>query len=299
MRRYVESRGRAAAQRLVSIVDRHGGDVFLMQREFFIAYHHECDAAGQTLIGQWEAGGFPGLTNDERQIVRSMAAARLCLIEVHRQIDEDTVQAVDLLEADPQPFLIVDRSLAGVWVRFATLLAWCYPTPHFWRLGGATREVREMGSATPSQAVVAVAAHLGGPTALTDAREWMTENIERVVESLLASSKAAWKAMMSELDIRFGKARYRWANPNSRALVERKLRAAPGVEESELGDDDAGQGWEVCFDVLERWLMTPTQPELRLAPAIPRGPGEPVVGSILIGGTEFWSGQPLGRGSPN
>jgi hypothetical protein len=197
MRRFMEMRGFAACERLARTADRHGEDLFLAHWEFAKAYHHDRDTAGQTLTEQWEASGFDGLNNDEKQVVRWMAATRLCLIEIHRQVDEDTVEVVDLLDADPQPFLLVDRSLAGRWRRFTTLLTWCYTTRHFWRIGGAGREVSGVASAPAGQVMRAIVAHLGGPTTLPGAREWMTENIVRVVESLNASGKAARKQMLS------------------------------------------------------------------------------------------------------
>jgi hypothetical protein len=85
MRRFMEMRGFAACERLARTADRHGEDLFLAHWEFAKAYHHDRDTAGQTLTEQWEASGFDGLNNDEKQVVRWMAATRLCLIEIHRQ----------------------------------------------------------------------------------------------------------------------------------------------------------------------------------------------------------------------
>ena len=74
---------------------------------------HSTDASGRTCAQRWEQAGFPGLKNDGRVLMRGKMGLRLALLEVQRVLDSEQVEVVDLLDAEPKPFIIRDRGFAS------------------------------------------------------------------------------------------------------------------------------------------------------------------------------------------
>ena len=56
------------------------------------------------------------------------------MVEVHRIINPEQCEAMDLLDRSPAPFVLHDRRFAAMAGRFSQILAWVFPLPHYWRL---------------------------------------------------------------------------------------------------------------------------------------------------------------------
>lgn len=279
MRRFVEESGIAAVERLQRALARLGGNKFLEYGEAARIQFFDRDAAGRTFVERWQAAKFAGLNQDEQRMLIGMAGTRLSLLEIHRQIDDHTVEAVDLFFPEAPPILVVDRMLAGNWTRFATYLAWNYDAPHYRRLSGAAMGMPELGDSDPDEVLTAIVAHLGGPASLSEAGSWLTDNLKRFAESLEASGTALREAMINDMHVRMGMARYRWADPSGRASLTKRLRTTPGLEPGTLSDEEIDQGWSECWDV----LGNPPPPDGKSGPTGEAKAGEIVEGFLLLG----------------
>jgi len=63
--------------------------------------------------------------------------------------------------------------------RFATLLSWAYPLPHFWRLSGTAISMGDVEDFEPVEVVTETVRHLGGPTEVAALRLWLAEHFVR------------------------------------------------------------------------------------------------------------------------
>lgn len=215
----------------------HGLHAATVWRLFF-----ERDAAGHTCAGRWEGAGFPELNNDERVFVRAKMRMRVALLEVHRVLDTETIEAVDLLEAEPKPLCLRDRSVAARAVRFSAILTWVYPLPHFWRLSGTGLTVEEIGKFGPEEIVRECIAHLGGPAGPGEPRaRWLAENFVRVDEALTATAFERRRRMFAGMDAQFGTATYELCAPFAKCRAV--LAADPAVARDDLSDDERREGF--------------------------------------------------------
>src|SRR3954467_14213857 len=64
-------------------------------------FHGRRDAGGRTLGERWLADKTSGLTNDERVLLAGLNEMHPALIEIHRIVDEQTIEGVDLLTGRP------------------------------------------------------------------------------------------------------------------------------------------------------------------------------------------------------
>ncbi|HZM03135.1 MAG TPA: hypothetical protein VFC44_08925 [Candidatus Saccharimonadales bacterium] len=171
------------------------------------------DSAGLSFADRWRKENFPGLKNDERVLFEAKTRTRIALLEIHRIIDSEQIEAVDLLTAAPEPIVLRDRSLAAVASRFSTILAWVYPLPHYWRLHGTVIILPEIGQFEPVEILHETARRLGGPTTEKELRLWLVENFVRVDESLMATGRMRQMQMFAGMDADFGKAVYELRAP--------------------------------------------------------------------------------------
>ena len=146
-------------------------------------------ADGLTCCQRWEKAGFPELKSDQRVLLRAKMKTRMALVEIHRVLDGERVEAVDLLAPDAPPMVFQDRGLAGMAVRFASVLTWIYPLPHFWRLSGTAAVIPEMSQFSPEEIVMEIVRHLGGPATADGARRWLAEHFLRFSDALKAASR--------------------------------------------------------------------------------------------------------------
>ena len=171
------------------------------------------------------------------------------LIEVHRVFDGLRSEVVDLLEPEPEPLLICDRSLAARACRFTTILGWFFPLPHFWRSFGFGIAMPAIGSLEPQDAAAEIVRHLGGPEDRAAWNEWFGLNCARFSEALSAVSLARREQMFAGMDAEFGKAVYDLRAPF--AECRDTLDAIAAVAHDPLADGEENEGFaeaRVWFD---------------------------------------------------
>jgi hypothetical protein len=138
--------------------------------------------------------------------MRAKMKMRVVLLEVRRVPDHEQVEVVDLLEAQPAPFIVRDRGFASSAARFATGLTWTYGLPHYHRMFGSAILLPEISTLEPQEVILEIARHLGGPTEEGPLRRWLAEHFGRVGDALLAVSLERRRMMFANIDAKFGKA---------------------------------------------------------------------------------------------
>lgn len=157
---------------------------------------------------RWEKEGHVGLCNDEVVLAKGHAQQRPALLEFRRLIDHQTIECVDLLSEGQPPFRVVDQSLARTFKRFAILLGWIFPGPHFFRASGGAIFLEGFTEVPGKEILAAMIAHLGGPSDAFQWVHWLAVNMVRVKDCWLATSEAQADASMNTLDALFTKTRY-------------------------------------------------------------------------------------------
>jgi hypothetical protein len=229
-------------------------------------------ADGLTCCQRWEKTGFPELKSDQRILLRAKMKTRIALVEIHRVLDGERVEAVDLLAPDAPPMQFQDRGLAGMAVRFASMLTWIYPLPHFWRLSGTAAVITEMAQFSPEEIVMEIVRHLGGPATADDARRWLAEHFLRFSDALTATSRLRRMKMFAGMDARYGKAVYELQAPFAECRA--RLDQLPDVAPDDLSDAERGEG----FAETRVWFTE----SVAVKPAVPPG-GRAVLGRVLLG----------------
>jgi hypothetical protein len=229
-------------------------------------------ADGLTCCERWEKAGFSELKSDQRVLQRAKMKTRMALLEIHRVLDGERVEAVDLFAPDAPPMLFQDRGLAGMAVRFACVLTWIYPLPHFWRLSGTAAVIPDMSQFSPEEIVMEIVRHLGGPATVDGARRWLAENFLRFDDALQATSRARRMQMFAGMDAKFGKAVYELQAPFAECRT--RLDQLPDVEPDDLSDAERQEG----FAEARVWFTE----SVALKQAVPPG-GRAVLGRVLLG----------------
>jgi len=161
--------------------------------------HFARDAAGLTCAQRWERAGFPGLKNDQRVLARAKMSMKIALVEIRRVLDHERVVVVDLLDAQPKPFLVFDRGLASSAARFASGLTWTYALPHFHRLFGSATLLQGVESFEPLEVIEEIVRHLGGPADEAGMRSWLAEHFMRCDAALHAVAVERRRLMFANL----------------------------------------------------------------------------------------------------
>ena len=229
-------------------------------------------ADGLTCCQRWEKTGFPELKSDQRVLLRAKMKTRIALVEIHRVLDGERVEAVDLLAPDALPMLFQDRGLAGMAVRFASVLTWIYPLPHFWRLSGTAAVITEMSQFSPEEIVMEIVRHLGGPATMDGARRWLAEHFLRFSDALTATSRLRRMKMFAGMDARYGKAVYELKSPF--AECRKCLDDLSDVDVDDLSDAERGEG----FAEARVWFTE----SVAVKQAVPPG-GRAMLGRVLLG----------------
>ncbi|GDY19821.1 hypothetical protein LBMAG56_11660 [Verrucomicrobiota bacterium] len=238
------------------------------------------DVSGRTCAERWGMAGFPGLKNDERVLQRAAMDLQLRLLEVHRVLDDRRVEVVDLMEANPQPLILVDRSLAAVACRFSTLLGWFFPLPHYLRCSGFAVPITPLAGLDPLAVVAELIRHLGGPVERSQWSVWLAGNFPRFDLAREAVGLARHQQMLASLDADFGKAVYELRAPFSECRAV--LDAAPDVEVDELTDAEMDEG----FAEGRVWFESPG------AAGPLTGPNQ-TLGRVLLG-QAHWRAEAIG-----
>ncbi len=244
----------------------HGAHAFTTWNLFF-----RRDERGLTCAQRWAQAKFPGLNNDERVFVQAKMQVRVVLFEVHRILDEQRVEGVDLLAPEATPMIIVDRSLAARTPRFATVLGWAYPLPHFWRLSGTAITMSDVEDFDAAEVIRETARHLGGPTEAAALRLWLAEHFVRVDEALMATAKERHRLMLARVDAQFGLAVYTLQVPFAECRAA--LDAEPEIDRDGPTDKERSEGFAEARD----WFDDRS----------PATAGRKLLGRVLLG-QAFW-----------
>jgi hypothetical protein len=256
----------------------HALHAFFAHRIFF-----HTDESGRTCAQRWEQAGLPGLRNDERVLFRGKMSLRVALVETRRILDHERIEAVDLLDADPRPFLVMDRSLASLTARFSTFLCWMYALPHFRRMHGTAIVIPDWQVFDAREIVEQIVGHLGGPLDEPGLRRWLAANFVRFDESLAAVGLARRRQMFEAMDAKFGKAIYELRRPF--AECRETLDAECSVDDEPLSDGERNEG----FAEARAWFAEPGASPV----ALPEG-GRPVLGRVLLG-QSHWRLEAMGE----
>lgn len=247
------------------------GDPAVLHSFVAVRLFHERDGAGLSVGDRLLQAPDSGLNNDQQALLRAKCTMRVALLEVHRVLDQERVEAVDLFAPEAGRFLILDRSLARVVVRYSTLLGWRYALPHFHRFCGAAIMVPDLAELEPAAVVREIARHLGGAESEPDLPGWLARNFARVQTSLSATHAVRRHDMLAAVDARFGKAVYELQKPlaRCRSHLEKASDVAPG----DLADEESEEGFLDTFD----WLEAPAEGK----------PANRILGRVLIGPTHW------------
>ncbi len=247
--------------------------------QFFFAR----DGAGLTCVERWERAGFPGLSNDERVLVRAKGRVQVRLVEIRAVLDEQRVRVADLLTPGEPAFVIVDRSLAARACRCDTLVAWCYPLPHFGRLAGTAISVPAMGKFSPEEIMGELSRHLGMPADEAGAGRWRAEQFVRIDEALTATAHERRRAMLRGIDAQWGVADYGATGPAEAG--RKRLEGEAAVAPDEPNDEDRRAGF------VEAWVWF--DEAAAGTPGSATAGGRVVLGTVLRGDGK-WRLQGMG-----
>ena len=272
----------AERERMLRLLDRAEGapDEMLVNHARFVRlYHWERDAEGRTFGERWLADKTGGLSNDERVLLAAMNRMRPVLLEVHRILDEQTIEGEDLL--DGTALRIIDRANAAVGARYTVLLSWCYRMAHYERTSGAAMFVPEVQEMAPQEVVREVIRHLGGPDDPAGERAWLLEHFARTCTALAAVQAARWQDTLAAIDGRYTKTDYRILK---RAPLLTLLAKQRDLHDEPLAEEEIAQGFEKGFVSLE---SAPPDDPGQLALPLPGEPkfaaGNAVLGRVLLG----------------
>ncbi|MBK8477720.1 MAG: hypothetical protein IPL39_15880 [Opitutaceae bacterium] len=267
-----DCRDRFALQRETEAVLQEGSGhamhAYMAQKFFFVR-----DAAGLAFAQRWEKAGYAGLRNDERALFAAKSQTRVAALEVHRVIDSQFLEVVDLLAPERGPMLLLDRSLAKRAIRFGVLVCWVYPLPHFWRLSGTAILVPDMGGPTPEEVIAETLRHLGAPTGDAGARgRWLAENFLCIDASITATSRERRRLMMEGADAEWCEATYELTG--TPAAFRQALKAEPEVDGGDLADTERNAGFS------EAWVWFD---DTKAAAAATVAGGRQLLGNVLLG----------------
>lgn len=190
------------------------------------------DAGGRILFDRWAAAGFDGLRNDARVLLRDKARLRVALLEVQTVSDAQSFEAVDLLRPGEGPWRLFDRSAAAVLPRFARLLTWVYPLPHYWRLAGGANRLPEIEGVLPEEVLRLTVAHLGGPAAPREAAaRWLAREFPRIAAALWATAAERHRRGLANADAQWATGTAALARPEDDRPPAPRLLGPPLTHE--------------------------------------------------------------------
>jgi hypothetical protein len=212
------------------------------------------------------------LKNDERVLHRAKMKTRVALLEIREVLDDERINAADLLSSGAPAIRLHDRSLAATATRFAVALTWVFPLPHYWRLSGTGILIPALGRFEPREIVTEIVSHLGGPITEPEMRVWLAGNFVRFDEALMATCRLRRMEMMAGVDAKFGKAIYELQAPFGEC--RKRVDELSDVEPDDLS---AGERMEGFAEARVWFAETPVSKQ-----AVPPG-GRPVLGRVLLG----------------
>ena len=265
-------------QRAMSAKSIHSLHSLIVWRLYF-----EPDANGLSCAQRWERAGFAGLKNDARVLLRAKLNLRIALIEIRCVLDDERTEVVDLLDTEPQPFIVRDRGLASSAARFATGLTWLYTLPHYHRLFGSAVLLQEVQGCEPREVVAEIVRHLGGPTEEAGMRRWLAEHFMRFDAALTAVAVGRRRLMFASIDAKFGKAVYELRAPFAECAGHLETMVDIGDDHLDPGEQREG------FAEARTWFSGPEDEAITRTTA----GGEPVLGRVLLG-QAHWRVEAMG-----
>jgi len=251
-------------------------------------YFYAVNADHTTFAERWLKAPDAGLKNDERVLLRAKMQVRVALLEVHRILPGDRIEAIDLLLPAPVPIILLDRKLSAVTCRFSTFLAWIYPLPHYWRLSGTSFDQPEVAQLPATEIVREIVKHFGGPTSEAGMRRWLAENMPTFHASVQAVSRLRCQQMLAGIDAKVGKAVYQLQAPFAQCrdlLVERD-----DICPDDLSDEEHNEGF------VQAYVWFDARPKAKI-PILPEG--QTVLGRVILGQSlwrlETFGGEQLSR----
>jgi hypothetical protein len=229
-------------------------------------FYREKDSEGRTFKDRWEARRFEGLNNDQQIMLEAESKMRAVVLEIQQVLDDSRLLAVDLLDSEGKPFVVVDRSLASSACRFTTLFVMVYDMPHYSRIHSAGCPMPDVTGIGMREVFMEVAHLLGAPLESPALRDWASRHIRRVVDSLRAVFSARHAAMLRSIDATYTKTVY-----NLECTPEKFrgiLETQKDIEPEGVVDDDADEGFEA------EWVYVSEEN--------PLGHGPLLVGRILL-----------------
>jgi len=250
-----------------------------------LAWHgvYRVGPGGETCVGEWDKAGFPGLLADERILMRSRMRMQPAMLEVHRVIDDQRVEVVDLLDPEHGSFVIVDTGFARQIVRFEVYAGHAFHLPHYSRLLGTCVLIPNFHPLAPEEVIHEIIRHLGGPEDNVGRRAWLAEHYEKFEQALMAVALARRRAMFEALDGQFGKAVYALAQPA--AECKQQLATVREITDDALTESERQEG----FTEGRVWFAGSADKEKHQI-----GEGA-VIGRILLGPTH-WRLEAMGAG---
>jgi len=236
---------------------------------------------GDTCLGEWAKAGFPGLGADERILMRCRMRLQPAMLEVHRVMDDQRVEVVDLLDPERGSFVIMDGGFARQVVRFEVYAGHSFPLPHYTRLLGTCVLVPNFHPLAPEETIQEIIRHLGGPGDNPGRRVWLAEHYEQFDKALEAVALARRRAMFDALDGQFGKAVYALAQPTAECMAQ--LATIPEIADDPLTEAERQEG----FTEGRVWFAGSADAETQLAVE------GAVIGRILLSPTH-WRLEALG-----
>jgi hypothetical protein len=208
-----------------------------------VAWHgvYRVGPGGNTCLGEWAKARFPGLGADERVLMRSRMRMQPAMLEVHRILDGQRVEVVDLLDPERGAFMIVDGGFARQVVRFEVYSGHTVPLPHYSRLLGTCVLVPNFHPLAPEEVIQEIIRHLGGPGDNPGRRVWLAEHYEEFDKALEAVALARRRAMFDALDGQFGKAAYAMARAAAECIQQ--LATVPEIAEDPLTEAERQEGF--------------------------------------------------------
>jgi hypothetical protein len=245
----------------------HGMHAFFAWNLFFATGADET-----TFAKRWEQSGLRELKNDERVLLRAKMQMRIALLEIHSVSDAGRVEGVDLLSPAPVTMIFLDRSLAGMAVRFSTILSWIFPMPHYWRLSGTAVTIPDVPDFSAPEIVREIVGHLGGSLTEPEMRRWLAEHFLEFDAAQLAVAHLRRRQMFAGLDARFGKSVYELRA--TFAQCRKRLDGLPDVEPDDLSETEQKEG----FVEARAWFDQPPKMKQLTPPG-----GQVMLGRILLG----------------
>ena len=282
---------RSADEKFMRWLERHATDPMEFEADmrrllgddpepgFFhrLAWHgaYRIGPDGDTCLGQWAKAGFPGLGADERVIMRGRMRMSPAIFEVHRILDLQRVEVVDLLAPERAPFVVMDSVFAHHASRFEVYAGHIIPLPHYTRPLGTCLLIPNFHPLAPEEVIQEIIRHLGGPGDNPGRRAWLAEHFEEFDRALEAVALARRRAMFDALDGQFGKAAYTLARPLAECLDQ--LKTVPEIADDPLSETERQEG----FTGARVWFAGDADPEKKQL-----GEGA-AMGRILVGPTHW------------